>query len=166
MGILIDNTNFTTGDLKISQTDYTLDDLNEFINKYEEEALIDLLGQDLYDLFVADLDVNGVPQTAIYTTIYNPMRNKLYVSEGMVQMVKGFVWWEYVRRQKVQNSGSGPVAAKSDTGREVGYSEYNIYEPYNMAVGTHENIQRYINDNISVYPTFDGECKEINYWLL
>lgn len=165
MGLILLNTDFVTGDYLIAQTSYTLANLNAFIDKHEEEALIALLGKELFDLFEADV-LNHVPQAARFVTIFEPMRTKDYKSLGIKEMLQGFVWYEYVTKQKVVNSGAGPQVAKSETGRESGFSEYNYWDSYNKAVNTHNNIQAYIEANLADYEEYEGECKEIIHWAL
>ena len=55
----------------ISTDTFTGIDLETYISDIEPIALRRLLGVELYNLFIADLDGNGVPQTAIYQAIYN-----------------------------------------------------------------------------------------------
>ncbi len=68
MGILISASDFI-GENKIATDVFTDAELDAFITIYEAKLLYELMGIELYDLFIADL-VGGVPQTAKYVTIY------------------------------------------------------------------------------------------------
>ena len=80
-------TDFESGEYTIPQDCYS--DIQPYLDKYEKKYLIELLGCDLYALFIADL-VAGVPQTQIYIDIFNEICEDncgtIQRSEGMKTM--------------------------------------------------------------------------------
>ena len=162
--------NFKTGMLCINTTIHTEADLQIYIDQFEKDYLIDLLGCELYDLFAADL-VSGVPQSAIYLSIYNSFCEDesscgiKWVSEGMVKMLEKFIFWEYTRDQKVKNTFSGNVVNENEASRETSFPESRIFQIYNQAIVSYKAIQWFICDNSSDYPTYNGCKKGKTNWL-
>lgn len=168
MGILISSADFV-GTYAIATDVYTSADLDLMITEKEEDMLVDLLGQELYDLFFADL-IDGVPQTEIYLTIYNKLRftsnlfcmpNGVIVkSKGMKVMLLSWVYFYFVRKQPVDNAIGGNVSSKSTISDSV-----NQFMPlinyYNDSVDTYRAIQQYIIQNKTTYPTFQGVTKQM-----
>jgi len=161
--------NFKNGLLCIATTVHTESDLQDYIDKYEVDYLQDLLGCELYGLFIADL-VNGVPQTQIYIDIYNKFCidddcGHQRVSEGMITMLEKFIFFEYVRDQKVKNTNTGNVVSQAEASRETMFPESRLYTIYNEGIKSYCNIQWYICENLTDYPTFEGIVKRKTSWL-
>lgn len=106
MSLFLEPSDFT-GKYKISKNCYDEEVLQSYIDQYEDLFMCKLLGSDLYELFKADLDINNVPQSAIYLLIYNAFckdlntysglnhwysnSNCLIQSQGILTMLKGFI---------------------------------------------------------------------------
>lgn len=165
MGLLISKTDFV-GKYKISQNTYT--DIDSYISKYEEPYLIDLLGVELFDLFKAQVS-SQVVAAGIYKDLYDPIREDddscIRISEGMKEMLLGFIFFEYMRDQKYKPTPSGKVTGQSELNRETSFEENNIYGRYNISIKSYETIQWYINENIDIYPTYNGQYKKIVSWF-
>lgn len=159
--------NFKIGRFCIAVNVHKENDLQSYIDTFEKIYLQDLLGCELYDLFIADLDASGMPQTPIYINIYQAFcidyrgcGNKVR-SEGMVQLLKEFIYFEYVRNQKVANSNGGNVVNINEASRETVSFETDIYDAYNNGIKNYKAIQFYICENSTDYPTYNGERKDI-----
>ena len=181
-----------TGYYKISLNKFETPELQEFIDMLEVEVLQELLGCELYDEFIADLDVDNNPQSAQFIAIFNefciddtcisstyydevlyPYSNTFYFknvqrkSEGMVEMLKGFIFWAYVNEQKYKNTVTGQIVNDNETSREVMASEFQDFtaKRYNKAIDTYKNIQWYICDNDEDYTAdFNGLRKDPIYF--
>lgn len=149
---------------------HTEADLQVFIDYWETEYLEDMLGCDLFNLFVADL-VAGVPQTQIYIDIYEKFcidepdcgyKNK---SEGMVKMIQKFVYWKYMSESKVKATNTGYVVNENEVARIADFSESRIYQIYNQAIKSYKGIQIYICDNLNDYPDYNGSHKGKTSWI-
>ena len=157
----------------ISQNKYDTNDLQAYIEDFEKQYLIDLLGKDLYDLFIADL-VGGVPQDARFLAIYNEIylsndsacKNESTISRGMPEMLKSFVFFEYTREQQIKNTITGNVKASNENSVIVANSASRMMKLYNKGVDSYSVIAEYIVDNEATYPEYDGTLKEyIGYFL-
>lgn len=167
MGILISSADFT-GDNDIATDVYTDAELDAFIDLYEAKLLYQLLGIELYDLFIADLD-NGVPQTAKYLTIYNAfvkeINDKMVTSDGMKVMLVKWVFFHYVRTQPQTNTIQGNTEAQGAINKPSAMSYTTMVIDYNKMIDTFKAIQTYIESvKDADYPTFKGVCKDYMSW--
>lgn len=171
MGTIVKTTDFT-GKYAISQNPHTVTNLQSFIDKYEKVYLRDLLGLVLGDLFYADIATGTFlpPVNPIYSVLFNPIAVELngreVISNGVKEMLLGFIYWEYTRKQPVVNTVTGNVIQANETSVPAGWNESDIYEVYNEAVKTYSAIQYFINDDRTNYPTYNGKCKQLNSWFL
>ncbi len=157
------------GYYKISGNTYSEIELQTYIDNIEPKVLRSLLGCELYDLFVADLDGNGVPQTQIYLDIYNAFytdyNNCQIKSDGMLEMLKGFIYYEYVRDGNFFNTISGTVKNTFVNSEMARTAEFGLNERYNVALQSFDAIQWFICQNEENYPTYNGVKLDVQIWL-
>lgn len=183
--MFITATDFNSGKYRISQNPEDIASLNLYITKYEKQYLVNLLGATLYGLFVADLTAGVLPfQTAIYNNLYQPFDEdnlnssnifypvgsfepdfedaidsnfgQIVTSEGIKEMLKGFLFFEFTRDQPFENTPTGNVEQQIENGVKVKALQAGIKEKFNEAVRTYQAIQWYINQNSSSYPDYNG----------
>ena len=123
---------------KISQNKLTTPKLQEFIDYYERRYLIDLLGKELYDLFIANLALgSGTPTEQrfidIWEEIYIDKANCLELkcrgfsyhethrleSEGIPEMLRNFMFYEYTRKQGFKNTIVGNLRAEGENSSPI-----------------------------------------------
>ena len=160
---------FGKGKYELHSGMYEQAKINAYIDKYEKIALIKLMGVSLYNLFVADL-VASVPVDPIYQAIYNSFEydsgcGYIVMSEGMIDMVKGFVYFQYLKDQTNQVWVSGSVQPVGENSENVSTLNMMIYTRYNDSVRSHRAIQSYICDNSTVYPDYNGRDRSTAYWI-
>lgn len=160
MGVLIVASDFT---YSFAVPNSISNDLEQFITDNEETILIDLMGADFYATFKADL-VTKIPATAKYLTIYNSFakdfQNTIVKSKGMKEMLKGFLFFDFMRQIKYKNTTQGQVVNSSDTSTNVVYG--SLYKYLNDATDTYQSIQDYIQfiqPTDYVIPAFNGVKK-------
>lgn len=159
--------NFEDGLISIASSTHQNEGFQDFIDDLETEYLKDLLGCDLYDLFIADL-VDGVPQSAIYLSIFNSfsidiIKGHQARSKGIVGMLERFIYWDYVRYQRLKNTPNGNVVNESEAAKEG--RNKRMFNTYNEGIDTFCAIQWYINKNISDYPSYNGLTKNKVSWI-
>lgn len=188
MGLPITAASNYTGFTAVALNDYNTTQLAAYITKYETFYLLDLLGQELYDLFVADLNGSGVPQSARFLAIYNaltiddPFYDKNYKpfqkygsywfgttgnaykqlkSEGIKEMLKNFIWFHWSRDQRFQGQQAGVNIQIQETSREAISNEFAmvIEQRFNNAVASYQAIRVYMQTNLATYPELKGEEK-------
>ena len=161
--------NFGKGKFELHSGMYETETIQAYIDKYERRYLIDLLGVDLFTLFVADL-VTFIPQDAIYLAIFNSFEYDksscgIVRSEGMIEMLKGFIYFKYLADLTSVVGVTGVVKPKGENS-EMG-SDLNqvIYTRYNESIKTFQAIQSLICDNSTDYTTYNGQTLKTAYWL-
>lgn len=152
MSIVV-NTDFA-GEYAIPQTRF--DNIDFFIEKYEKKYLVQLLGADLYDLFIADLTAPNpqVPQTQRFIDIFDEFQIDesicIYVSEGIRIMLIQFIYFHYIRENQTLNTANGTVTNDVELGTNAAF-QGNIVQTYNQGVCNAQAIQWFIWDNTTVY---------------
>ena len=146
---------------------YDTSKLTSYILKYEKRYLVHLLGATLYNEFRDDL--SGVPQTPQspnFTKIYDPFimdlnalnpffynsfngLNRILESDGILDMLKGFIYWEYARDLLNQQTPYGGVKQMAENSIVVDTPHSLMWERYNGAIRTYQAIQEYIYMNQS-----------------
>ena len=171
---------FNSGKYKIAQDNFSQATLTAYITKFEKRYLQDLMGIELYNLFAADLVAN-VPQTQRFEDIYNEFAedddglvsglsgmassgNKIVRSEGIKEMLKGFIFFEYNRDLPVKNTMTGNVQEDNENSKVLTSLKAGITEKYNEAIATYKAIQWKLEDESATYPEYNGVCKEI-IWI-
>ena len=149
------------GSADIQQGTFTTPGFDSIRDEFTDEYIYKLLGVTLGELFLADLDVNGVPQTAPYTTIYEPIKQDLnngqvLYSKGIKYYITQIIWYYYVRNNNLEVSLSGNNNSLSEnSSNDVDPSV--LTKNFNKAITTGEAIQYYINDNSSTFPDYNGQ---------
>lgn len=161
---------FGKGKYELHHGMYEQAKIQAYIDKYERQYLVKLLGVELFNQFIADLDVNKVPQSAIYQKIYEPFEYDnidcyIYISEGMIEMIKGFIYYQYLKDLTNQVAVSGNVRQKGENSENVSTLNTMIYTRYNESVRTYKSIQKYICDYNSDYLKYNGMGIGLAYWL-
>ena len=160
--------NFSKGKYELHKGMYEQQKINQYIDKYEKMYMVQLLGATLYKEFVADL-VAGVPQTQKFIDIYNEFIEDsgcgVLMSDGMIEMILGFIYFEYLKDQINQVWVSGVVAPSGENSKNASTLNQQIYTRYNGALKTYRAIQQYICDNGNNYTDFNGIKKEMAYWI-
>jgi hypothetical protein len=128
--------------------------LNDYITRYEPLYLMDLFGAKLYDEFQSDLILN-VPQSPNFKSIYDPFHENLFCrdlikSEGVREMLKGFIYFEYVKDLINQITPIGNVRPVGENSEPVSTIYSTMYDRYNEAVKSYRAIQRKIIENFSI----------------
>lgn len=160
---------FGKGKFELHHGMYEQAKIQAYIDKYERQYLVKLLGVELFNQFVADLVAN-VPQTAKYLKIYNPFEYDnvncyIYISEGMIDMIKGFVYYQYLKDLTNNVAVSGNVRPLGENSENVSTLNSMIYTRYNDSVRTFKAIQSYICDFSSDYLKYNGAGLRTAYWI-
>ena len=142
--------------------------LTSYILKYEERYLVHLLGAKMYNSFISDLATN-VPRSPNFKKIFNPfiedlstgpfiysdtfgglVNGSILESEGMLEMLKGFIYFEYAKDLMNQMTPYGNVKQRAENSVVVDSPHSMMYSRYNEAIKTYRAIQSYIYLNQSL----------------
>ena len=156
---------YQVGRYKAPLNQFDAKDLLSDLPFWEDKYLCDLLGNELMELFIADLDSDNVPQTERFQKIYNKLvfidhcQNVKRRSLSMLDMIKGFVLFEFSIAIENQSSLVGTKGNKSENSKKMPMSSSKIPELYNHSIDYYEAIQVYICQNYEDYPEFAGVVK-------
>lgn len=170
MAIFIQTTDFSSGKYKIHKGNYVINDLQEYIDKFERRYLVELLGADLFTEFEADVTLGaGVPTEPRFIKIFNAFIEDyswtILYSNGMVEMLKGFIYYEWMKDLITQTTPVGVVVASGENSRDSNSLYTQIYTRYNDGVRTYKAIQEYITNNSGDYDEFNGMRKMLITYL-
>tara|TARA_R110002050_G_scaffold12524_7_gene41072 strand:- start:14716 stop:15228 length:513 start_codon:yes stop_codon:yes gene_type:complete len=161
-----------TGKYALSQGMYSTTKITDYIDIYEKKYLIDLLGVDLYNLFDADLVAgSGTPTEARFLVIWNALTfdysNCVYISDGIKEMLKGYIYYEFLKDSINEMTPIGNVKPIGENSQRASTLFTTMYSRYNDAIKTSRVIQKYIdvNDLSYNYDDYNGFQKSYNYWL-
>jgi hypothetical protein len=141
--------------------------LQAYIDHYEQKYLIDLLGAELYVLFVAGY----ANEDEIYEKLYEPFafdsecENKPFISEGIEVMLKNLIYAHYQQEDLGVATGAGKVDLDPEGGRRSTDNESNTFAYYNQGIKTYKAIQQYIKENEVDYPEFKGVEKQLTWYF-
>jgi len=152
---MIVNISDFTGKYQLSTGMYDTVKLQDYIDKYEKRYLIELFGANLYDEFISDLDGSNIPQSPNFIKVFNPFYEnltfrQLIISEGIKEMLKGFIYFEYSKDLINQMTPYGNVRPISENSEPVSTLYSMIYARYNEAIKSYKAIQMYIQVNMNI----------------
>ena len=150
---MIVNISDFTGKYQLSTGMYDVTKLQDYIDKYEERYLIELFGANLYTEFMSDLLAN-VPQSPNFLKVFNPFYEnltfrQLIISDGIKEMLKGFIYFEYSKDLINQMTPYGNVRPISENSEPVSTLYSMIYTRYNESIRSYKAIQTYIQVNMN-----------------
>jgi hypothetical protein len=124
--------------------------LNNIINSTQAEYLRLLLGNVEYNRLLADLDVNGEPETAKYNTLLNGSTfvvdgNTIYF-DGFKEALKYFVYYEFLKfnHSKLTSSGNKQFNGNNS---ENSFADIN----YKVAVNYNKGVDLYGFDCFGIF---------------
>lgn len=165
--MLVVNSDFV-GKFELALTQFNVDKIDSYIERYEGYYLTQLLGSELYSLFLADLDVNNVPQTPIYQSIYNVLSidldSKVLFSNGIKDMLLGLIYYHYSLDEIIKQTPIGNVKQNAENSVTMMNNQW-LTNRFNESLDSFKAIQGYILQNDSDYPTFNGQNVKYEYFL-
>lgn len=149
-----------TGKYQVSTGMYDQAKLQDYINRYEPRYLKELFGISMYNDFISDLDPNNIPQSPNFLTLFNALSedvgynfyyfNGTYEginqidSEGIKEMLKGFIYFEYVKDLSNQITPIGLVKPDNENSTVANTLFSMMYTRYNEAIRSYNSIRDFI----------------------
>ena len=148
-----------TDKYQVSTGMYDQAKLQDYIKRYEPRYLKELFGITLYNDFQSDL-LNNVPQSPNFLVLFNPLSedmgynfyyfNGIYEgvnqldSEGIREMLKGFIYFEYVKDLSNQITPIGLVKPDNENSTVANTLFSMMYTRYNEAIRSYNSIRDFI----------------------
>lgn len=162
------------GEIAIPKDKFTDGKLQDYLDRFEKNLLINLLGAELYKAFIKDYtdanpDANKFTE-ARYQAIFDEIildENdcRLIHSEGMKAMLLYLIYFYYIREINYTLSLGGAASNNQVDGTQAPFQVTNINDIYNKGVTTWNWIQYYIdcyNPENYDYNNFNGRVKNYN----
>jgi len=136
------------GKFQLHRGMYDTAKIETYIERYEKKYLVQLFGVELYNEFMGDLG-GSTPKSPNFLTIFEPfneqlMFNEIAQSEGILDMLKGFIYFEYAKDLYNQMTPFGQVMPTSENSQNVPTLNNLMYTRYNESVKTYRAIQAYM----------------------
>jgi len=144
-------------------------DFQNYIDCVECEILPQLFGVELYELFKADFDIIGTePTDQRFKDVFDKFNKQndcnIIQSEGIKEMLRGFIYFSYVRDLQTRLTTVGMTKTKHENSTWTDAVMHDLIERYNNAIGSYQAIQYFMcNMESSVYPEFKGVRKAYNH---
>jgi len=168
--IILQLSDFESGKFELHTGMYAVNNLQQYIDKYEKRYILDLLGATLGNEFINDLDLGmGMPTEQRFIDIFEPIELDwnlcLILSDGMKEMLKGFIYYEYLKDQVAQVTAVGMVTPKGENSERINSLFTQMYTRYNDAARSYKGVQNYIWTRRGDYTGFNGRAKQFITWL-
>lgn len=154
MGKFVSIGDFSQGTHRVFSNKNTDADLDAVINEVEKDVLVDLLGITMGEALLVN--------ETLYPTLVEPfnikINNVLVKSKGIKTMLKGFVYFEYLRK-KMSN---GNVRPKGENSENLPGQSTDVTVTVNEALDSYRSIQIRAFYDKTTYPDFDGVEKRFN----
>ena len=154
-----------TGRYVVAKNTYVNGTITEIIAKFERPYLNKVLGVDLAQILVDDIVVNA-PTDPDLLELFEPFSmqdqctHEIYESLGIVNMLKGFIYYQINSERKEEPSMNGGNV-EPDNENSIKTLGDKMFDFYNEAVRTAMAIQYKCMVEREKYPTFRGV--KINY---
>lgn len=165
MSVILTLDDFKTGYYRISLGTKQPITLQEVMDQVEAKYIPELFGAELSALFLADL-VGGVPQTQRFIDVFNPFTvqdttifypGRIYTSEGIKTLLKGLVYFLYVRDTHSRVTDNGPKITRSENSEDPRGQLHDIHRRWNLSVQSWRAIQYRMDcEEPATYPEFEG----------
>jgi len=148
------------GPVLIQQDNNTEELFNPLRNELEGMFLRRLMGIELGNLFLASVQVSGVPPSGRFLTIFSPIQENLngfeVDSQGIKEMLKCILYFYYARDNNVRVTLAGNVNQKGENSTPNS-DNFNLTKTYNKGIEIAQTIQFYIGQKLDVYPEYKGQ---------
>lgn len=168
-------TDFQQGTYKLSSDTYSKLNIEQFITEWEDHYLRRLFGAELFALYDDNLPRFSVitapfaEQSATGTVFYpigqlegdfETFNPQIWESFGLVDMLKGFIYFEFSKRVGMSVTSAGRHEPETETSSKPNMAAVNalIGDAYNRAIQSYKAIQWYMSksDHAGDYPEYNG----------
>lgn len=154
------------GAIDLQVDNNTEETVEVYIEDYTRDHVRQLLGQELGDLFLTNYDDNAGVPTGVYATIWEPFTleycGKEYRSKGMQFYLSRLLWFFYSRDNNVRVTIGGNKS-KASQNSTTNSDNFYLTKNWNDGILTGQVIQQYIEQNLTDYPTYNGQ--ELEYLI-
>lgn len=140
-----------TGRVRINQ--FQNAEFIRYIERYSKQGLVLTLGNTLYNLFVNDLDVNGVPQNLQYLSLFNEIDltncncecadcKSQPFNDGMKDALMDYVSFYYERSRMKRSTSTGKRKVDNENSSNYELTNSDVITVYNSSIDSFRVIQK------------------------
>jgi len=162
---------FSKGILRLPSTQANDIDLQTVIDRVEPDILQKMLGCALYELFIEDYNTD--PENEFSEERFKKIYDKfcqdddcgIVQSEGIKEMLKYFIYVDYVNNFPVQVVDKGIVRVNAENSENATQQQMGLPLTYNKGVDTYAAIQWFMCENEADYPENNMQPLRPISWL-
>ena len=151
------------GSVLLQKDDNTEANFDLVRDEHADRFIRQVLGAELGNLFLADINGSGVPVAARFLSIFNPFQydegSLVVESPGLKETLKQIIWFYWSRQNNVSITLAGNFMPRSENAALSG-DNFFLIRLYNAGIDAGRIIQSYIQKNIDTYPEFNGQYLE------
>jgi hypothetical protein len=156
VSVFLQISDFETGRFALALNEYNEADLQSYIDSIEKNEILRLfgltLGTEIYTTPTSHLELTNAFEEEI--------NDELVISLGVTDMLKRFVYFDYIRDQYTKSVVGGVARNVVEQGTNLNTASHDIFSRYNEGVDTWKNIQYKCSSDDVTYPTFNGYEKK------
>ena len=149
-----------SGEFQLQFDNATTSKFNLIRDNHETDYIYKLLGVELGKLFIANMNVSGVPTDARFLAIYNALsldyNYEIIQSKGIKLWMKGVIWFYFARNNPYIIATGGNKVNKDQNSDQL-TDGLALARIYNDSVKSAKAIQFYICQNLATYPEYNGQ---------
>lgn len=131
-----------------------IEELNRFITKYEKLYLLYLLGQDLYEAFLAGLATAQQEPPVPPAQKWIDLKAQLIDETAKLSPIVGYVYYHYSRHRLSTSAALGEVEQSAENATNVLNTD-KMMRAYNESVRDGRNVYDWLVKHAATYPDFD-----------
>jgi hypothetical protein len=165
------------GKYKLAQDPSNQTITTNVIAEMRDTLIRKIYGAVMGDQVITYVDANFTPSNPLLDTVINPFaldletyccdkEESMIESIGLKNVLLGFIYYQRACDMKLQmQSVGGEIRPKTENSTNDMLPEAKMIQRYNDSVKSIRSIQRFIRDNISDYPDYNGQKFLLNYIL-
>lgn len=148
---------------ELAQTNITTPILQDYIDRYEEPTLRELLGKALGNLFIADI-TNGAPQTQRFIDIFNEIIEDQFNpgrSKGIKHILICTIYYHFVMERIAYHSQSGVAKNQVEAAKVLDSENANRFAEirWDDSLESWKVIQIHVRREASTYPEYKNSTE-------
>ena len=147
---------------ELKTTELSEQKLIAYIERYSDDYLKEMLGLELFDLFMQGVEDEDPIYLALRNKFTYQNNCEIINSKGVEDMLLGIVYFYFARDLKVQQTTVAGKMTKNENSNPLQSNSW-LFSRYNDSIATYKAIQQYCIYNRATYPTFKGINKKYAY---
>lgn len=131
--------------------------LDGFVDKYVTDYLVRLMGLELTQTFLAEIETDSPAQ------IWTNLQKQLLIQFGTYKTspLANYVYYWLMRDARTKTTTAGEADAEFDNAKNVN-NQYKLVKAWNDMANTTLRIQRWLCQNKAIYAEYAADCTDRN----